>query len=146
MWRHAFVGHAGAKELYQIMQNSYAVPESPPASELGSSETTQIAEFWKKNQDLWFLLAQATKGAAAMLVMRFEEPRPDGRGAWLELERVYGGRAEDEKAAQLRLRRGGSRASQLVVYSRCSFRWNSSGLTSRRSAKSKVSQQSERPC
>jgi hypothetical protein len=58
-------------------------------------------QFAKKNQELWFLLAQATKGAAAMLVMRYEEPLPAGRDAWLELERVYGGRAEDEKAAQL---------------------------------------------
>ncbi len=102
MWRHAFVGHAGAKGLYQIMQQSYSVPESPPASELGTTATAQTtAEFRKKNQELWFLLAQATKGAAAMLVMRFEEPTPDGRSAWLELERVYGGRAEDERAAQL---------------------------------------------
>ena len=103
MWRHAFVGHAGAKGLYQIMQQSYSVPVSPPASELGTSDSTQAAaaDFGKKNQELWFLLAQATKGAAAMLVMRFEQPTPDGRSAWLELERVYGGRAEDEKAAQL---------------------------------------------
>ena len=47
------------------------------------------------------MLAQATKGAAAIVVMRFEEPTPNGRGAWLELEKVYGGRAADERSAQL---------------------------------------------
>src|SRR6478736_883804 len=105
MWRHTFVGLAGAKGVYELMKQSYQVPVAPPATEQESSETgsasQQLTEFAKKNQDLWFLLAQATKGAAAMLVMRFEEPSPDGRRAWLELERVYGGKAEDEKAAQL---------------------------------------------
>jgi len=104
MWRHTFVGLAGAKGVYQLMQQSYQVPVTPPAREQGSSETEaekRYKEFEKKNQELWFLLAQTTKGAAAMLVMRFELPNPNGRDAWLELERVYGGRAEDEKAAQL---------------------------------------------
>ena len=98
MWRHAFVGHAGIKGLYQIMQQSYAPPQAS-ASELSAS--TELAEYTKKNQELWFLLAQATKGAAAIVVMRFEEPMPNGRGAWLELEKVYGGRAADERSAQL---------------------------------------------
>jgi hypothetical protein len=108
MWRHTFVGHAGAKGLYELMQASYEVP-APPASELGTSGAAEqagsaekaAADFRKKNQDLWFLLAQATKGSAAMVVMRFEEPQPDGRKAWQELERIYGGKAEDEQEAQL---------------------------------------------
>ena len=54
MWRHAFVGHAGIKGLYQIMQQSYAPPQAS-ASELSAS--TELAEFTKKNQELWFLLA-----------------------------------------------------------------------------------------
>ena len=93
MWRHTFVGLAGAKGVYALMHQNYRVPTAPTASEQGSGEgsaselrarTQEAKDFAKKNQDLWCLLAQATKGAAAMVVMRFEEPVPDGRNAWLE--------------------------------------------------------------
>ena len=53
-------------------------------------------------QSLWFLLAQATKGSAAAIVARCEHGgNPDGREAWLEMERIYGGRAQDERPVQL---------------------------------------------
>ena len=81
------------------MQQTFVPPERGASS--AEPATAETAEFEKKNPELWFLLATATKGAAASVVMRFEQPTPNGRGAWLELERIWGGRAEDERAAQL---------------------------------------------
>ncbi|CAN0511716.1 unnamed protein product, partial [Discosporangium mesarthrocarpum] len=47
-------------------------------------------------------LGQATRGSAAVVVMKHERNgSPDGRAAWLELERVYGGRAEVQRSMQL---------------------------------------------
>ena len=58
MWRHTFVGLAGAKGFYELMQQSYQVPVAPPAREQGSSGTGTVTErsreLAKKNQDLWF--------------------------------------------------------------------------------------------
>ena len=45
------------------------------------------------------------EGSAATIVARCEHdvnPDGDGREAWLELERMYGGRAHDERPAKLR--------------------------------------------
>ena len=53
-------------------------------------------------QSLWFFRAQATKGSAAAIVARCEHGgNPDGREAWLGMERIYGGREQDERRVQL---------------------------------------------
>ena len=49
-----------------------------------------------------FLLAQATRGSASAIVARREHyGNLDGWEAWLELERIYGGRGQDEQPVQL---------------------------------------------
>lgn len=50
-----------------------------------------------KVESLWFLLARAIEGAAALVVQRYERnDHPNEREGWLELERVYGGREADK--------------------------------------------------
>lgn len=48
-----------------------------------------------------FLLVQATKGSAALVLQRYERScHPNGREAWLEVERIYSGREADERSMQ----------------------------------------------
>lgn len=55
----------------------------------------------KTVRQLWSLLAQTARGSAASIVEGFVEGNTDGCAAWMELERLYGGRAQDKRPMQL---------------------------------------------
>ena len=64
-------------------------------------ERRRYQDHLRNNQALWFLLLQATRGSAASIVGRYENGgNPNGREAWRELERLYGGREADERPVQ----------------------------------------------
>ena len=100
-WRLAVAGYAGGKGLYPLLQQDYATPGVPDATT--TADERRAYETHRRNtQSLWFLLAQATRGSAAAIVARCEHGgNPDGTEAWLEMERIYGGRARDERPMQL---------------------------------------------
>ena len=100
-WKMAVSGYAGGQGLYPLLQPTYTTPHVPT-----NTSTDEVRrrnqERSTKIQSLWFLLAQATRGSAALVVKRFEHNgQLDGREAWIELERIYGGKEIDERPAQI---------------------------------------------
>ena len=87
--------------MYPLLQPAYTSPPIPTATS-NDDVRRRYAEHTTKIQSLWFPLAQATRGSAALVVMRFEHNgNPNGREAWIELERIYGGKEIDERPAQI---------------------------------------------
>ncbi len=87
-WRIAIVGIAGERGLYDL---------------LVQTEGAQVKVEREANRNLWFLLARATGSPAVGAVREFEGRlgSPDGRGAWMKLQEVYGGMTTEEKPQQL---------------------------------------------
>ena len=99
-WRLAIAGYAGGKGLYPLLRPDYTIPAAPTGTT--TLDERRAYETYQRNiKCLWFLLAQATKGSAAAIVARCGHGgNPDGREAWLEVERIYGGRAQDGRPVQ----------------------------------------------
>ncbi len=94
-WHQQLIGLAGLKGLYKITREDYEEPDVASQKYIAYKESSQ---------QLWFTLAGCTRGSAALVLMKHESPLgnpPDGRAAWLELENLYGGKARDERPAQL---------------------------------------------
>ena len=92
-WGLAIAGNTRGKGPYPLLRPDYTTPAVP----IGITTLDQLRAYEKHQfniQPLWLLLAQAAKGSAAAIVARCEHGgSPDGRKAWLEMERIYGGRA-----------------------------------------------------
>lgn len=87
--------------LYHLLQRTHVTP-TIPVDTSGAKTRRAYGEHATTIQAMWFLLAQATRESAALVVKRIEnDGQPNGREPWLELARVYGRNGLDKRPAQL---------------------------------------------
>lgn len=89
------------KGLYRLTKSTY-ITALMPTADSSREERRAHQEQVEKIESLWFLLAQATKDRAALVVQHYERNgHPNGREGWLESKQIYGGREQDERPIQL---------------------------------------------
>lgn len=94
-WKLAVSAYAGRQGLYPLLRAIYITPLVPVDTSTDEVQRSN-RDHATRIQSLWFLLTQSIRGSEALILKGSEHNGdPNGREAWVELERIHDGQDMD---------------------------------------------------